>query len=82
MAPEYQRLYRSREDRLIAGVCGGLGDYFHLDPTLLRLLFVVGFFATGSGLLWGYLIMMIIVPEEVPASRDVVAGDAEEVSEE
>lgn len=59
---------------MFAGVCGGLGDYFDVDPTLIRLLFVFGFFATGSGLFWVYLIMMIVVPEAVPASQDVVAG--------
>lgn len=77
MSNEYKKLYRSRTDRMIAGVCGGLGDYFDVDPTLIRLLFVFGFFATGSGLLWAYLIMMIIVPETVPASRDVVDGKAQ-----
>lgn len=79
MNDEYKRLYRSREDRMIAGVCGGLGEYFNVDPTLIRLLFVFGFFATGSGLFWAYLIMMIIVPESVPPSRDVVKGEAQDV---
>lgn len=74
MSAEYKKLYRSCRDRMIAGVCGGLGDYFDVDPTLIRLLFVFGFFATGSGLFWAYLIMMIVVPEAVPASQDVVAG--------
>jgi phage shock protein C len=64
---------------MIAGVCGGLGEYFGVDPTLIRLLFVFGTFATGSGLLWVYLIMIIIVPEYVPPSEDVVKGQAVEV---
>jgi len=72
MADKYRKLYRSREDRMIAGVCGGLGDYLNVDPTLIRLVFVLGFFATASGVFWAYLIMMIVVPEEVPASKDVV----------
>jgi len=80
MSAEYKKLYRSRRDRMIAGVCGGLGDYFDIDPTLIRLLFVFGFFATGSGLFWAYLIMMIIVPEAVPASQDVVNGEAQDVN--
>ncbi len=79
MNGEHKRLYRSREDRMIAGVCGGLGEYFNVDPTLIRLLFVFGFFATGSGLFWAYLIMMIIVPESVPPSQDVVKGEAQDV---
>ena len=72
MTEEYKKLYRSRDDRMIAGVCGGLGDYFNIDPTLIRLGFVIGFFATASWLFWVYVIMMIVVPEEVPASEDVV----------
>jgi phage shock protein PspC (stress-responsive transcriptional regulator) len=66
---------------MIAGVCGGLGEYFEVDPTLIRLLFVFGTFATGSGLLWVYLIMIIIVPEYVPPSEDVVKGQAVDVEE-
>jgi phage shock protein PspC (stress-responsive transcriptional regulator) len=81
MTEEYRKLYRSREDRMIAGVCGGLGDYLRVDPTLIRLVFVLGFFATASGVFWAYLIMMIVVPEEVPASQDVVDVQAEEPGE-
>lgn len=80
MAADVKKLYRSHQDRMIAGVCGGLGEYFNVDSTLIRLLFVFGFFATGSGLLWAYLIMMIIVPESLPASQDVVPGDVEETT--
>jgi len=80
MTNEYKRLYRSVDDRMIAGVCAGISDYFSVDPTLIRLLFVFGFFVTGSGLLWAYLVMMIIVPEYVPAGQDVVTTNAEEVS--
>ena len=81
MSNEYKRLYRSIDDRMIAGVCGGIADYFDIDPSLVRLLFVFGFFVTGSGLLWAYLIMMIIVPEYVPASKDVVTSEAKEAPE-
>jgi phage shock protein C len=64
MSDQYKRLYRSRDNRMIAGVCGGLGEYFNIDPTLIRLLFVAAvFFGVGGGLL-AYLIMMILVPEE------------------
>jgi len=58
-----KRLYRSRDERMIAGVCGGLAEYFGIDPTIVRLLFVVGLFAVG-GTFWVYLIMMLVVPEE------------------
>jgi phage shock protein PspC (stress-responsive transcriptional regulator) len=79
MGNEYKRLYRSVEDRMIAGVCAGIADYFSIDPTLVRLIFVLGFFASVSGLFWAYIIMMIVVPEYVPASHDVVTADAEDV---
>lgn len=79
MASEYKRLYRSRDDRMIAGVCAGIADYFEIDPTLVRLLFVIGALGTVSGLFWAYVIMMIIVPEEVPASQDVVTSKSEEI---
>jgi phage shock protein C len=63
MTSEYKRLYRSREDRMIAGVCGGLGEYFGIDPTLVRLLFVFAALFYGPGIL-AYLILMLVVPEE------------------
>ena len=64
---------------MIAGVCAGIADYFDIDPTLVRLLFVLGFFVSGSGLFWVYVIMMIIVPEYVPASHDVITTVSEDV---
>jgi len=81
MTENVKKLYRSREDRMIAGVCGGLGEYLNVDPTLIRLVFVLGFFATASGVFWVYLIMMIVVPEAVPASQDVVDTTSEEVED-
>ena len=58
-----KKLYRSRTDRKIGGVCGGLAQYFNIDPTLVRLLFVLGVIFVGGGLL-AYLIMLSVVPEE------------------
>lgn len=58
-----KRLYRSRKERMIAGVCVGLGDYLKVDPTLIRLLFVLFTLMGGQGIL-AYLILWIIVPEE------------------
>ena len=63
MDGQTKRLYRSRTDRKIAGVCGGLGEYFSFDPTLVRLLFVLGLIFVG-GTFWAYLIIALIVPEE------------------
>ena len=65
MNTDYKQLTRSISNRMIAGVCAGLGDYLNIDPTVVRLLFVLGFFLTGPGILIAYLIMAIIVPEPV-----------------
>jgi phage shock protein C len=63
MNTDYKQLTRSNTNRMIAGVCAGLGEYLNIDPTVVRLLFVLGFFLTGPGILIAYLIMAIIVPE-------------------
>lgn len=57
-----KKLYRSKKNRLIAGVCGGLGEYFNIDPTIVRLVWLLFVFAGGSGIL-AYLIAWIIIPE-------------------
>ena len=56
-----KKLYRSKTNKMIGGVCGGLGDFFELDPTLIRLGAVVLVLAAGAGIL-AYLIAWIIVP--------------------
>jgi phage shock protein C len=58
-----RKLYRSKTDRKVAGVCGGLAQYFNIDPTLIRVLFVVLAILGGSGLVL-YLALWIIVPKE------------------
>ncbi len=59
-----KRLYRSRDNRMFGGVCAGLGKYFNIDPTLVRLIFVLGaFFGMGS-LVVVYLVLLLVVPEE------------------
>lgn len=58
---ETKKLYRSRNDKMLAGVCGGLGDFLGLDPTLVRLMFVLLAILGGHGVIL-YLIMCIIVP--------------------
>ncbi|AKB56043.1 Stress-responsive transcriptional regulator [Methanosarcina barkeri 227] len=58
-------MYRSKKNRIIAGVCGGLGEYFKVDPTLIRLLWLlISIVGTGSGLV-AYIIAWIIIPEEL-----------------
>jgi phage shock protein C len=64
---ETRKLYRSRSNRQVAGVCGGLAQYFNLDATLIRILFVVLAVLGGSGLVL-YVAMWIIVPNEPSAA--------------
>ncbi len=59
-----KKLYRSRSNRVIAGVCGGLGEYFGIDPTVMRVIFVVAtIFLAGIGGILAYAILWGIVPE-------------------
>jgi phage shock protein C len=58
-----RKLYRSKANRKLAGVCGGLAQYFNVDATLIRVLFVLLAVLGGSGLVL-YLAMWIIVPNE------------------
>ena len=58
-----KRIYRSRNNRMIAGVCAGLAEYVEIDPTIVRLLFVLGLFA-GGATFWAYLVTMLVIPEE------------------
>ena len=59
----YKKLWRSRTDRKIAGVCGGLGDYFNIDPVWIRITFVV-FLLLGGFALLVYLLMWLLIPLE------------------
>ncbi len=64
MNTDYKQLTRSTTDRMIAGVCGGIGQYANIDPTVVRLLAVLLFFlGMGPGILLAYFLMMIIIPE-------------------
>lgn len=63
MTTQYRRLYRSRRDRMIGGICGGIAEYFSMDPTVIRLIAVLGLILAG-GTFWAYIIMLIVVPEE------------------
>ncbi|MEK6752521.1 MAG: PspC domain-containing protein [Chloroflexota bacterium] len=61
---DVKTLTRSKSNRMIAGVCAGLGDYLNMDPTVIRLLFVLGFFTFNGAMLLVYLIMAIVTPEQ------------------
>ena len=58
-----KRIYRSRDERMILGVCGGIAEYFDVDPTLIRLIAVLTLFFACTGILI-YIIMTIIIPLE------------------
>ncbi len=58
-----KKIYRSRDDKKLAGVCAGFAKYFGIDPTIVRLLFVFFVLWAGTGLL-AYLVCALIIPEE------------------
>jgi phage shock protein C len=76
------RLYRSTSDRTIAGVCGGLGKYFSVDPTMVRLVFLLLLILGGSGALL-YIVLWIVVPDEQlgAAPQDVVQAHTQELAQ-
>ncbi|MEO8393288.1 MAG: PspC domain-containing protein [Chloroflexota bacterium] len=57
-----KKLYRSSRERMLAGVCGGLADYFGVDVTIVRILMVLFALAGGPGLIL-YVILALIIPE-------------------
>jgi phage shock protein C len=59
-----KRLYRSTEDRKIAGVCGGIAEYFNIDPVIIRIIAVILLIPGGLPGFLPYIIMWIIVPEK------------------
>jgi phage shock protein C len=61
-----RRLTRSMSEKKIFGVCGGIGMYLGVDPTVIRILFVIAIFATGGGVILVYLLMALLVPKESP----------------
>jgi len=64
MTTESRKLYRTRSNRMIVGVCAGLADFFGIDPIIVRLVFALGtLFGFGSFILI-YIVMFIFVPEE------------------
>jgi phage shock protein C len=63
-----KRLQRSRTEKMIGGVCGGLADYFTVDPTIVRVLWVLLALLGGAGILL-YVILWVIMPLQLPAPR-------------
>ena len=63
------QLYRSTRNRMIAGVCAGIGDYANVDPTLIRLAAAALLFVSGGTAIVAYLVMALIIPEEPAVSQ-------------
>ena len=78
-----KRLYRSRSDRILWGVCGGLAKYFGIDPTIVRIIAVLSIFINGLGIL-AYIILAIVVPLEgskAAEPKDTIKENVEEMKE-
>ena len=69
MNTNYKTLTRSTSNRMISGVCAGLGEYLGIDPTIVRLLTVLAFFTGFGGIALVYLIMAIVVPEQTSSPQ-------------
>ncbi len=76
---DLKRLYRSKEDKIIAGVCGGIAEYFNIDPVWIRLTAVLLLFADGIGLIL-YILAWILVPSN-PAQKEGKKTKAEKIVE-
>ena len=59
-----KRLHRSTEDRILAGVAAGVADYFDVDPVIVRIIWFLSVFFTGTLTFWAYIVMVIVVPSE------------------
>lgn len=73
-----KKIYRSRTNSMIAGVCGGLGEYLNVDPTILRVVAVLLIFADGIGLL-AYLIGWVVIPRRPEMQAEVVTSERSEL---
>jgi len=69
MNTNYKQLTRSTSNRMIAGVCAGLGEYLGIDPTIVRLLTLLAFFTGFGGIAIVYLVMALIVPEQTTVQQ-------------
>lgn len=70
-----KRVYRSKRDRMLGGVCGGIADYFNVDVVLIRLLWVLAALAEGIGLIV-YIVAWVIIPEESYTSIGSSRGES------
>jgi len=76
-----KKLYRSEKNKIIAGVCGGLAEYFNIDPVLVRIAFVIVAFINGVGIL-AYILLWAIVPKESDADSSDMEKNLKEFGKE
>lgn len=76
MSSDMKKLYRSRTDRMIGGVCGGLGEYLSIDSTVIRILYILFALTGGSGI-FIYLILLLVIPEEPWEKEPVTPTEVE-----
>lgn len=69
-----KRLYKIENGKIIDGVCGGIAEYFNIDPTIVRVLWIVFFCCAGSGII-AYIICMIIMPKKSDIINEKVVKD-------
>ena len=79
MSDDVKKLYRTQEDRMVAGVCTGLAAYFNIDVTLIRVIFVV-LALLGGGILL-YLLLWIFIPDQPGGSAESEPEEADEAEE-
>jgi phage shock protein C len=75
-----KRLYRSTEERMFAGVCGGIAEYLDVDPTLVRLFFVALTLLSGGQGLLIYIVLMLVVPERPKEKRSLTPEEHDDDS--
>ena len=68
MTQQTKRLYRSTDDRMIAGVCGGIAEYFGIDPVLIRVVAVILLLPGGLPGILPYLLLWVLVPQKQPTN--------------
>ena len=61
--PQYKKLYRSSTDKIVGGICGGLAEYFDIDPVIIRLCWILFVLLGGAGIIL-YIIAWIVIPLE------------------
>ncbi len=69
-----KRVYRSDTEKMLGGVCGGLGEYFNIDPTLLRIAFAAATLVHGFGLVV-YIVSWIVIPSERKVANSVAVSE-------